>query len=206
MNGTYDAERLVLLELVSFASANAAQVAAALQVHPRTARRILRQLETSEWVQSRPASGTSARTWEPTLRLVALAGQLVRRHPLAVAADATLAALKRETSPEHAAVVTPAYRDTVTIAGANGGAGGLFGALAPAHASAGGKALLAGRERGEPACWPLARTAPLPIRLPSWLSWPPSRREGGRRRTASIVTARSRSQLRCASAARPLRP
>src|SRR4051794_27733325 len=70
-----------VLELTAFSPLSAPQVAAALHAHPRTVRRVLNQLTDDGYLQY---SDDGRRVYEPTMRLVALAGQVVDTSRLAV--------------------------------------------------------------------------------------------------------------------------
>jgi IclR family acetate operon transcriptional repressor len=132
------------LELLAFQPLSAPQVAAALQVHPRTARRLLTRLHDEGYLSR---SEDSRRLYAPTMRVVALAGQIVERSRLAERAVALVAALHEETGAvAHLAI--PSYRSVLCVVHGNGtgpAAPGLH-ELAPAHCTATGKALLGHRD------------------------------------------------------------
>src|SRR5690242_13134885 len=69
-----------ILELLAFGSLSVPQLAEALHAHPRTVRRVLAQLLEDEYVT---VTDDGRRTYAPTMRLVALAGQIVDGSPLA---------------------------------------------------------------------------------------------------------------------------
>jgi DNA-binding IclR family transcriptional regulator len=119
-------------------------VAAALQVHPRTARRLLNRLRDEGYLSR---SEDARRLYAPTLRIVALAGQIVERTRLAERAVPVVAALHDETGAvAHLAI--PSYRSVLCVVHGNGtgpAAPGLH-ELAPAHCTATGKALLGHRD------------------------------------------------------------
>jgi DNA-binding IclR family transcriptional regulator len=132
------------LEVLSFEPASAPQIAEALQVHPRTARRLLNRLAVDGWLQRidgpRPV-------YVPTMRIVALAAQLADRAPVVRLGAAVAADLQAATGRVvHLAV--PSYRSALRLLRVNGEAGSRpqLRDLAPAHAIAGGKLLLAYRE------------------------------------------------------------
>ena len=132
------------LEVLSFEPASAPQVAEALQVHPRTARRLLNRLTADGWLQRidgpRPV-------YLPTLRIVALAAQLADRAPVVRFGAAVAAELQaRSGNVVHLAV--PSYRSALRLLRVSGDDGSRpqLRDLAPAHAIAGGKLLLAYRE------------------------------------------------------------
>ena len=132
------------LEVLAFGPSTATQVAAALQVHPRTARRLLNRMVHDGWLTRRDGARP---TYTPTLRIVALAAQLAHRAPLVRhATDVARDLHERLGSPVHLAI--PSYRSAlrlVRVAGAEDGVPALRD-LAPAHAIAAGKVLLAFRE------------------------------------------------------------
>lgn len=129
------------LEVLAFGPSTATQLAAELQVHPRTARRLLNRMVADGWLVrcegSRP-------TYTPTLRIVALAAQLAHRAPLVKHATEVARDLhERIGNPVHVAI--PSYRSALRLIRANGRDDGVRD-LAPAHAIAAGKLLLAFRE------------------------------------------------------------
>jgi DNA-binding IclR family transcriptional regulator len=132
------------LEVLAFGPATATQVANELQVHQRTARRLLNRMVTDGWLTRRDGPRP---TYTPTLRIVALAAQLAQRAPLVRHAIELAAELQASTGDAvHLAV--PSYRSAlrlVRVTGEECGAPALRD-LAPANATAGGKLLLAFRE------------------------------------------------------------
>lgn|GEM_PF-2280109 len=136
---------MAAMELLAFEPLTASELASALQVHPRTARRLLARLVEDGWVER---SDGRRRTFAPTLRLVALAAQLADRTPLARAAAPIVAALSGETGGvAHLAI--PSYTSALCLVQSAGGgreARPRLRELVPAHASASGKVLLAFRE------------------------------------------------------------
>jgi DNA-binding IclR family transcriptional regulator len=133
------------MEVLAFEPLSAAQLAAALQVHPRTARRLLARLVEDGWVSR---SDGRRRAYAPTMRLVALAAQLAERAPLTRAAAPVVTRLFEETGGVvHLAI--PSYTSALCLV--HRGAGGpdarpRLRELIPAHATASGKVLLAFRE------------------------------------------------------------
>src|SRR4051812_45369608 len=83
------------IELLAFQPLSAPQVAAALDVHPRTARRLLSRLREDGYL-SRSADGR--RLYAPTLRLVSLAGQIAARNRLVTLAPPFMASLAERTA------------------------------------------------------------------------------------------------------------
>jgi len=132
------------LEVLAFGPASATQVANELQVHQRTARRLLNRMVTDGWLTRREGPRP---TYTPTLRIVALAAQLAHRTPLVRHATELAAELQASTGDSvHLAV--PSYRSAlrlVRVTGERCEAPALRD-LAPANATAGGKLLLAYRE------------------------------------------------------------
>ena len=138
------ARTMQALEVLSFQPSSAPQIAEALQVHPRTARRLLNRLVADGWLQridgARPL-------YVPTMRIVALAAQLAERAPVVRLGAAVAQDLQAATgNVVHLAV--PSYRSALRLLRVNGDAGSRpqLRDLAPAHAIAGGKLLLAYRE------------------------------------------------------------
>ena len=132
------------LEVLAFGPSTATQVAAELQVHPRTARRLLNRMVHDGWLVRRAGPRP---TYTPTMRIVALAAQLAHRAPLVRhATDVARDLHERLDRPVHLAI--PSYRSALRLVRAAGrydGAPALRD-LAPAHAIAAGKLLLAFRE------------------------------------------------------------
>jgi DNA-binding IclR family transcriptional regulator len=132
------------LEVLSFEPSSAPRIAEALQVHPRTARRLLNRLAADGWLQRidgpRPL-------YVPTMRIVALAAQLADRAPV-VRLGAVVAADLQAASGRVVHLAVPSYRSALRLLRVNGDAESRpqLRDLAPAHAIAGGKLLLAYRE------------------------------------------------------------
>lgn len=139
----YAARAMQALETLAFQPLSAPQVAAALQVHPRTARRLLNRLRDEGYLTR---SEDARRLYAPTMRIVALAGQILQRSLLAERAVPFVAALHDETGlAAHLAV--PSYRSVLCIVHGNGAGPPERGLheLVPAHCTAAGKALLGHR-------------------------------------------------------------
>jgi DNA-binding IclR family transcriptional regulator len=113
-------------------------------VHPRTARRLLSQLQRDGWLSY---STQSPRVYAPTLRFVALAAHIGARAPLATLSAPAVERLHADTGLE-ASLAVPAYRGTVCIVRCCGDSAVQppLGEAPPAHCTAPGKALLAHRE------------------------------------------------------------
>ncbi len=141
------ARTLRAIELLAFAPCSAPRLAAALDADPRTVRRLLGRLEREGYVT---CSQDARRVYRPTFRLVALAGQVVERSPLARRARAHVTLLHAQTGVA-AHLVVPSYDAVLCLvhqaAPAADDARPRLRELVPAHCSAGGKALLAWRER-----------------------------------------------------------
>ncbi len=143
---------LEIVELLAFAPATAPEVAAALGIHPRSARRHLRVLSRTGWASCRPGRVSRYRAG---VRPLAALGQLLRHHPLLGLAAPVLAELDRDGAVAELAV--PAY--DVVLALRPTRAGGWHVRPLPPHATAAGKLLLAHREdwRRRPLAGPLDR-------------------------------------------------
>jgi DNA-binding IclR family transcriptional regulator len=129
------------LEVLAFGPSTASQIASELQVHPRTARRLLNRMVSDGWLVRRDGPRP---TYTPTLRIVALAAQHAQRAPLVEHATALALGLHDRTGADvHLAV--PSYRSTLRLLRAAGEGAVAVRDLAPAQATAGGKLLLAFR-------------------------------------------------------------
>jgi IclR family acetate operon transcriptional repressor len=132
------------LEVLAFGPSTATQVANELQVHPRTARRLLNRMVHDGWLIRRDGPRP---TYTPTMRIVALAAQLAQRAPLVRHAIALAGDLQLDPGDAvHLAV--PSYRSALRLVRATPSGEGIPAArdLAPANAIAAGKLLLAFRE------------------------------------------------------------
>lgn len=134
---------LQAIEVLAFQPSSAPQVAAALRVDARTARRLLNRLADDGWVVRIEGR---VRTYTLSLRLVALASQFVDRAPLTRAALSIVKDLHTRTGGV-AHVTVPSYRSVLCLAHGAGGCRSRphTGDLIPAHAPAAGKVLLAHR-------------------------------------------------------------
>jgi DNA-binding IclR family transcriptional regulator len=132
------------LELLAFKPLSAPQVAELLQVHPRTARRLLNRL-VEEGYLSR--SEDSRRLYSPTMRIAALASQTVENAVLTRAATPFVGRLRARTGGS-AHLMIPSYRSALCVVhSANGSpARPALRELLPCHCTAGGKLLLAFRD------------------------------------------------------------
>jgi DNA-binding IclR family transcriptional regulator len=170
-NGGYFVSRTVeALEVLSVAPSSAAQLARALQIHPRTARRMLARLVEEGYVVKRDERRGR---YELTMHLVAVAGQALARATLPQAA-APLIGLLHDNTGLSAHVVVPSYDSVLCVAHRDRGSGETSSwprELIPCHCTAGGKVLLANRDRWRqsvlrrPLAAPTDRTTIEPRRL-----------------------------------------
>jgi DNA-binding IclR family transcriptional regulator len=135
-----------LLELLAFAPLSAPQLAEALYAQPRTVRRVLGRLVDEGYVTLRDER---SRVYSPTMRLVALAGQIVENSTLVHDARPHVVLLHERTGAA-AHLVVPSYGSVLCLLHA-GEAGDhvrpRLREVVPAHCTAGGKVLLAWRDR-----------------------------------------------------------
>jgi len=136
------ARTMQALELLALHPLSAPQVAEALEIHPRTARRLLTRLTDDGWLSR---GDDVRRVYSPTLRIAALAGHVVERSAVADAARPYVHRLNEEFGAA-AHLMVPSYRWVLCILHGAGGepVAGLH-ELAPCHATATGKVLLAWR-------------------------------------------------------------
>jgi DNA-binding IclR family transcriptional regulator len=141
----YVARTMQVLELLAFQPLSAPQVAATLQIHPRTARRVLVRLHEEGYLTR---SDNTRRLYSPSMRVVALAGQIAARSPLTVRAASCVARLQEEVRAD-AHLVVPSYLSALCVVHADGACGTRIHPreLVPSHCTATGKALLAWRQR-----------------------------------------------------------
>lgn len=132
------------LEVLAFGPSTATRVADELQVHPRTARRLLNRMVYDGWLVRREGPRP---TYAPTLRIVALAAQLAQRAPL-VRHSLELASELRVDPGEAVHLAVPSYRSALRLLRMRHAPDDVAALrdLAPAHAIAAGKLLLAYRE------------------------------------------------------------
>jgi DNA-binding IclR family transcriptional regulator len=133
------------LEVLAFGPSTTTRVAEELQVHPRTARRLLNRMVYDGWLIRRDGPRP---TYTPTLRIVALAAQLAQREPLVRHGHEVARALQAATGlTVHLAV--PSYRSALRLVRVADvercGDAPAVRDLAPAHTTAAGKLLLAFR-------------------------------------------------------------
>lgn len=135
-----------LLELLAFSPLSAPQLAAAMHAQPRTVRRVLARLTEEGYVTY---SEHGRRVYEPTMRLVALAGQVAENSTLAQTGRPFVRLLHERTGTG-AHLLVPSYHAVlclVHVASPEDTGRPALRELVPAHCTAGGKALLAHRER-----------------------------------------------------------
>jgi DNA-binding IclR family transcriptional regulator len=140
---SYATERaLRAMELLAFSACTAPQLAAALQIHQRTARRLLRKLVDEQYVTETRRHCRAAPVYALSPRLIGLAAQAIDRLPLVTVAEPLLAEL-HATLGIPVFIATPSYRHVLVLV-SHGGPPNRWDLL-PAHASAAGKLLLAHR-------------------------------------------------------------
>lgn len=133
------------LEMLALSPLSAPQLAATIDTHPRTMRRVLERLVVEGYVQR---SGDTRRIYQPTMRLVALAAQVLEHSPVA-RRGRPYVELLHERSRMAAHLVAPSYGSVVCLCHAALGSQDEhphLRELVPAHATAGGKLLLAHRD------------------------------------------------------------
>jgi DNA-binding IclR family transcriptional regulator len=140
----YVARTMQVLELLAFQPLSAPQVAASLQIHPRTARRLLVRLHAEGYLTR---GDDARRLYMPSMRVVALAGQIAARSPLTMRALPAVARLHQETGAD-AHLAVPSYLSALCVvhAGAACAARAHPRELVPAHCTASGKALMGWRQ------------------------------------------------------------
>jgi DNA-binding IclR family transcriptional regulator len=143
----YACRTLQALELLTFNDLSCPQVAAALQVHPRTARRLLLRLAADGYIEQ---TLESRRRYRATLRLAALGSQVIAHAQLPRVAAPFVTLLHGTTGatahlfiPSYGGVACVVHRDELCPEDAPAPA---LRELLPAHATAPGKLLLAFRQ------------------------------------------------------------
>ena len=133
------------LEMLALSPLSAPQLAATIETHPRTMRRVLERLVAEGYVQR---SGDTRRIYQPTMRLVALAAQVLEHSPVARRGRPYVELLHERTRvASH--LMAPSYGSVVCLSHAALGSQDEhphLRELVPAHATAAGKALLAHRD------------------------------------------------------------
>jgi len=134
------------MELLAVRPRSAPELAESLGVHVRTARRVLKRLESEGYVA---LTDDRRRRYRPTMRVVALAGQVVERAELPVTAMPHVTAL-RERLGTSAHLCVPSHLFALCLVHDEGDRCGPcrphLRELVPCHCTAAGKALLAWRE------------------------------------------------------------
>jgi IclR family acetate operon transcriptional repressor len=167
------------MELLAVAPRSAPELADGLGVHVRTARRVLKRLESEGYVV---LCDGRRRRYRPTMRIVALAGQVVERAELTQTAVPHVVELHEELERDcHLCV--PSYLSALCLVHAPRGPGEgcrpHLRELVPCHCTAAGKALLAWRDS-----W---RDAVLSQTLPSFTDRTSTGPESLRRELARTV-------------------
>jgi IclR family acetate operon transcriptional repressor len=141
------ARTLRAMELLAIEPRSAPELAAGLQVHVRTARRVLRRLEAEGYVT---LTGDARRRYRPTMRIVGVAGQVLERCDLARAGLPAVTALRDQLGCD-ALLCVPSYDAVLCLirVGTQPASDGRpqLRELVPSHCTATGKALLAWSER-----------------------------------------------------------
>lgn len=134
------------LEVLAMSPLSAPQLAAVVEAHPRTMRRVLERLVVEGYVQR---SGDARRVYQPTMRLVAVAAQVLDRSPVARRGRPYIELMHLRTKVA-AHLLAPSYDSVVCICHAALGSQDErphLRELVPAHPTAAGKVLLAHRDR-----------------------------------------------------------
>jgi DNA-binding IclR family transcriptional regulator len=133
------------LEALAFEPMSAPRLAETLGVHTRTARRLAVRLHEEGYLIR---TADAHRRYSPSMRIVALAGQVVQRADLPRAAAPFVERLfEHGGGPAH--LMIPSYREALCLvhrANGTGPAHPRLGELVPSHCTAAGKALLGHRE------------------------------------------------------------
>jgi DNA-binding IclR family transcriptional regulator len=138
------ARALRTLEVLVFHAASAPALAVTMGIANRTARRLVDALEDEGYIQAGQGTYRQRRTYSPTPRLLALAGQLAARVPLVTDGAHAVHQLSESTGLD-AYLVVPSYGDVIVLARAGDHAPALW-SLLPATETAGGSVLLAYRQ------------------------------------------------------------
>jgi len=144
----YASRTLQALELLAFQDLSCPQLAATMQIHPRTARRLLLRLAADGYIEQ---SHDSRRRYRATLRLAALGAQLINHDHLPRIAAPHVAQLHARTGTT-AHLMIPSYRHVACVLHCEHPPTDgqplepVLRELLPAHATAAGKVLLAHRQ------------------------------------------------------------
>lgn len=134
------------MELLAVRPRSAPELADALGVHVRTARRILKRLHDEGYVM---VSDDRRRRYRPTMRVVALAGQVLQRAELPATALPHVGALREQLGEGcHLCVPSHVFALCLVHDAPDGGCACRphLRELVPCHCTAAGKALLAWRD------------------------------------------------------------
>jgi DNA-binding IclR family transcriptional regulator len=157
------------LEVLAFEPMSAPRLAETLGIHPRTARRLAVRLLEEGYLKR---TDDARRLYSPSMRIVALAGQVVQNAALPRVAAPYVERL-HESGGGPAHLMIPSYRDALCLVHANGTgpARPRLGELVPSHCTAAGKALLGHRGpwRESVLAAPLAAFTPRTITDPARL-------------------------------------
>lgn len=146
MEAWHVARTMRVLELLAYAPLSAPQIAEAMGAHPRTTKRVLDQLVAEEYAMR---SDDARHRYRPTMRLVALAGQVLAKTALVGQARPYLALASARTGAT-AELITPSYESVLCVLRCQPRgevAGPAVMDLVDAQNCAGGKVLLAWRDR-----------------------------------------------------------
>jgi DNA-binding IclR family transcriptional regulator len=144
----YASRTLQALELLAFQDLSCPQLAATMQIHPRTARRLLLRLTHDGYIEQ---SRDRRRRYRATLRLAALGAQLINHDHLPRIAAPHVAQLHARTGTT-AHLMIPSYRHVACVLHCEHPPTDdqplepMLRELLPAHATAAGKVLLAHRQ------------------------------------------------------------
>jgi IclR family transcriptional regulator, KDG regulon repressor len=134
------------MELLAVRPRSAPELADALGVHVRTARRVLKRLDGEGYVT---LVDDRRRRYRPTMRVVALAGQVVERAELPATATPHVTALRQQVG-EACHLCVPSHMFALCLVHDTPGTACAcrphLRELVPCHCTAAGKALLAWRE------------------------------------------------------------
>jgi DNA-binding IclR family transcriptional regulator len=139
------ARTMRVLELLAFQPLSAPQLAGVLGAHPRTVRRVLERLVDDDYLIQ---DDDRRRRYHPTMRLVAMAGQVLENSELVDRARPYVVLLHERTGAV-AHLVMPSYGSVVCVAHCGDGEVECprVREVVAAHCTAGGKVLLAWRGR-----------------------------------------------------------
>jgi DNA-binding IclR family transcriptional regulator len=143
----YASRTMRVLELLTFHDLSCPQVAASLQIHPRTARRLLLRLAADGYVEQ---TFDNRRRYRATLRVAAVGCQVIAHARLPRVAAPYVAQLYATTGAVSHLFI-PSYRGVACVLHCDGSRRGhcpepMLRELLPAHATAAGKVLLAFRQ------------------------------------------------------------